>query len=197
MDACEAALGVPCDTIDEAYVKASNTGEYDVFGYSVTLSGDTLAVGAPNEASNAIGVNGNQADNSAPYSGAVYVFRRSGSTWAQEAYLKASNTGAGFGNSVALDGDTLAVGATGEASNATGVNGNQTDESASGSGAVYVFRRSGSAWAQEAYIKASNTEEYDHFGRSVALDSDTLRLTRFLGQVGYAAHDSCAARSCS
>jgi len=47
----------------------------DGFGRSVSLSGDTLAVGAPFEASNATGVNGNQADNGAPYSGAVYVFR--------------------------------------------------------------------------------------------------------------------------
>lgn len=57
------------------YVKASNTGANDKFGYSLSLSGDTLAVGVPNEASNATGIDGNQADNSAPASGAVYVFQ--------------------------------------------------------------------------------------------------------------------------
>ena len=124
----------------QAYLKASNTGVGD-FGWSVSLSGDTLAVGAVNEASNATGVNGNQADNSASGSGAVYVFTRSGGTWSQQAYLKASNTEAGdaFGYSVSLSGDTLAVGAVNEASNATGVNGNQADNSASGFGAVYLF----------------------------------------------------------
>ncbi len=162
----------------EAYVKASNTASDDVFGYSVALSGDTLAVGAISEDSAAIGINGNQADNSASGSGAVYVFTRSGTTWTQQAYIKASNTEAfdRFGASVALSGDTLAVGATQEASNATGINGNQTDNSANLSGAVYIFTRSGTIWTQQAYVKASNTEAGDHFGRSVALSGDTLAV---------------------
>jgi trimeric autotransporter adhesin len=161
-----------------AYGKASNTGASDWFGISVALSGDTLAVGAYGEASAAQGVGGNQGDNSASQSGAVYVFRRSGSAWAQEAYLKASNTGAGdeFGISVALSGDTLAVGARSEDSAAQGVGGNQGDNTATDSGAIYVFRRSGSAWAQEAYLKASNTGAGDSFGIRVALSGDTLAV---------------------
>ena len=97
-------------------------------------------MGAFAEASAATGANGDQADNSAAAAGAVYVFVRSGSTWTQQAYVKASNTEAQdfFGHSVALDGDTLAVGAIGESSAATGVNGDQSDNSASGAGAVYV-----------------------------------------------------------
>src|SRR5678816_4255803 len=139
------------------YGKASNTGAGDVFGYSVTLSGDTLAVGASSEASAAIGVNppGGEFDNSAISAGAVYVFVRTGTTWAQQAYVKASNAGAGdgFGYSVALSGDTLVVGAPGEASAATGVNpsGGQPDNSASKAGAVYVFARTGTTWTQQAY----------------------------------------------
>jgi hypothetical protein len=162
----------------EAYLKASNTGTSDSFGTSVALSGDTLAVGAVGEDSTATGVNGNQADNSASSSGAVYVFRRAGTAWQQEAYLKASNTGTSdsFGTSVALFGDTLAVGAPGEASAATGVGGNQADNSAPFSGAVYVFRRAGTAWQQEAYLKASNTGASDSFGTSVALSGDTLAV---------------------
>jgi hypothetical protein len=130
----------------QAYVKASNTGADDSFGYSVVLlaDGSTLAVGAYNEASAATGIGGNQADNSAGGAGAVYVFTRSGTTWTQQAYVKASNTGAddGFGRSVALsaDGSTLAVGAYGEGSAATGIDGNQADGSAVQAGAVYVFR---------------------------------------------------------
>jgi len=127
----------------QAYVKASNTAALDSFGFSVALSGDTLAVGATQEASNGIGINGGaQADNSASNSGAIYVFTRSNGVWSQQAYVKASNTGAydQFGTSVALSGDTFAVGAIGESSNGTGVNsGAQADNTASASGAVYTF----------------------------------------------------------
>jgi cysteine-rich repeat protein len=162
----------------EAYLKASNTGASDSFGYSVALSGDTLAVGAYGEDSAAQGVGGNQDDDSTPSSGAVYVFRRMGTSWQQEAYLKASNTGAydSFGYSVALSGDTLAVGAYGEDSAAQGMGGNQDDDSTPSSGAVYVFQRMGTSWQQEAYLKASNTGAYDNFGRSVALSGDTLAV---------------------
>jgi hypothetical protein len=128
------------------YVKASNTGASDYFGQSVALSADgaTLAVGANYEDSVATGIGGDQTSNAAGNSGAVYVFRRSaGGVWAQEAYVKASNTGAVdlFGSSVALSGDgaTLAVGAYQEDSVATGIGGDQTSNGASASGAVYVF----------------------------------------------------------
>ena len=150
----------------------------DIFGASVALSGDgsILAVGAGGEGSAATGINGNQADNSAGYSGAVYVFTRSGTTWSQQAYVKASNTGATdqFGMSVALssDGSTLAVGAPHEESAATGIGGNQADNSASGSGAVYVFTRSGTTWSQQTYVKAANSGANDGFGQSVALSAD-------------------------
>src|SRR5258708_6053667 len=117
----------------QAYLKASNTGVGDNFGYSVAASGDTVVVGARVESSNATGVNGNQNDNSAASSGAAYVFVRSGTNWNQQAYLKASNTGLGdfFGWSAALSGDTIALGAYTESSSATGINGNQSDNSAS------------------------------------------------------------------
>lgn len=162
----------------QAYLKASNTGASDFFGYSVALSGETLAVGALKESSNAIGVNGNQNDNTAVESGAVYVFTRSAGLWSQQAYLKASNSGTGdhFGWSVSLAGERLAVGATHERSASTGVNGDQADNSASSSGAVYVFTRTGATWAQEAYLKASNTNAGDNFGYSVAFSGDTLAV---------------------
>jgi hypothetical protein len=144
----------------------------------VSLSGDTLAVGAYGESSSATGINGDQADNSAYQSGAVYVFTRSGTTWTQQAYIKASNTGAGdyFGSSVSLSGDTLAVGAYGESSSATAIDGDQADNSAYQSGAVYVFTRSGTAWTQQAYIKASNAGAEHQFGSSISLSGDTLAV---------------------
>lgn len=162
----------------EAYIKASNTEANDLFGHSMRLSGDgtTLAIGARDEDSNATGINGNQADNSAGNSGAVYVYTRSGGIWAQQAYIKASNTGAfdTFGTALALskDGNTLAVSATDEDSNATGINGNQANNSSSGSGAVYVYTRSGATWSQQAYIKASNTGSGDGFGDAISLTED-------------------------
>jgi hypothetical protein len=160
----------------QAYLKASNTGATNFFGGSVAISGDTVVVGAQGEDSNATGVNGDQFDNSAEDSGAAYVFTRSGSTWSQQAYLKASNTGVEdrFGYAVAISGDTVVVGADREASNATGMNGDQSDNSANYSGAAYVFIRSGSAWSQQAYLKASNTGAYDNFGASVAISGDTV-----------------------
>ncbi len=178
VDSCEAALGVSCDVFAEAYLKASNTGVQDHFGVSVGLVGDTLVVGAYQEGSGATGINGDQADDSAPNSGAVYVFQRTGSIWVQEEYLKASNPGADdeFGGSIALFGDTLAVGASREGSTATGVNGPKGVDNAVASGAVYLFRRTKGSWMQGAYIKASNTGAVDWFGTSVALSGDTLAV---------------------
>jgi hypothetical protein len=162
--------------VQHAYIKASNTGDFDRFGASVAIEGDTLVVGANSEQSSATGVNGNQNNNSVFGAGAAYVFVRSGSTWTQQAYLKASNTQSSdsFGDSVAIDGDTIAVGATGEDSSATGVNGDQASNGAMSSGAVYVFVRSGTTWSQQAYIKASNTDSADRAGASLAISGDTL-----------------------
>jgi hypothetical protein len=162
----------------QAYIKASNTGRIDFFGVAIDLNadGNTLVVGAFGEASDATGIDGADNDN-AISSGAAYVFtRNTGNTWSQQAYIKASNTDAAdlFGRSVTLsaNGDTLAIGATGEASNATGIDGTDNDN-ASNSGAVYVFTRgAGVTWSQQAYIKASNTEETDGFGTAVSFSAD-------------------------
>jgi hypothetical protein len=167
----------------QAYLKASNTETGDSFGSSVAVAGDTLVVGASWEDSNATGVNGDQSDNSAPGAGAAYVFVRHRTNWAQQAYLKASNTGGGlpgerqdgdhFG-SVAVSGDTVVVGAYQEDSNARGVNGNQSNNSLHDTGAAYVFVRNGTNWTQQAYLKASNSGLEDLFGVSVAVSGGTV-----------------------
>ena len=176
----EALLPESAPYRQQAYIKASNTAKDDYFGAgaSIAISGDTLVVGAPEEDSNATGVNGDQTNNLAADSGAVYVFVRTGSTWSQQAYLKASNANAldGFGATVAISGDTIVVGATSEDSSAKGVNGDQADNSAVESGAAYVFVRTGSTWSQQAYLKASNTGAYDEFGRSVTISGDTIAI---------------------
>jgi len=166
----------------QAYVKASNTGEDDSFGSAIDLSadGDTLVVTAKEEGSAATGINGDQTDNSARDAGAAYVFRFDGTDWYQEAYIKASNAEFldQFGINIALsaDGNTMAVGANFEDSSATGINGDQFDNSADHSGAAYVFRFDGVEWFQEAYVKASNTEARDNYGRAVALSGDGTTL---------------------
>ena len=159
------------------YFKASSPGGSDQFGNHVSLSADghTLAVGAHNEDSNAAGINGDDTDDTSSNSGAVYVFANDGSTWSQQAYLKSDNPDDldVFGLSVNLsaDGNTLAVGAYTEASNATGVNGDGTNNTQANSGAVYVFSRSITTWSQQAYLKASVAES-GFLGRSISLSAD-------------------------
>ena len=180
-----------------AYLKASNAEAGDHFGcggvldghagFGTAISGDgnTLVVGAPHEGSGARTVNGNQNDNSVDGSGAAYVFVRNGGNWVQQAYLKASNPAmnAEFGHAVAIsaDGNTIVVSAFWDPSKATGVNGDQNDQSIPQAGAAYVFTRRGTTWSQQAYLKASNTGEAgtadtfaegDQFGFSVAISDD-------------------------
>ena len=197
-----------------AYIKASNSRAGDHFGcggaltghtgigVALSADGSTLAVGAPHESSGSKGINGNQNDESAYGSGAVYVFTRRGDSWAQQAYIKAARPGssARFGSSVALnaDGNTLAVGAMWEASSATGINGDENDTSIPQAGAAYIFTRSGTNWSQQAYLKASNTGrassgadddfgDGDQFGYSLALSGDGNTLA-----VGAISEDSRA-----
>jgi hypothetical protein len=178
------------------YFKASNTDGpnaiLDQFGYAVALSddGNTLAVSAPQEDSIATGINGDEYTNDDPVnpptdcstngtvSGAVYLFTRGASGWVQQAYIKPSNTmnqmSFGYSLSLSADGDVLAVGATGEMSSSKGINQNQNSCDALGSGAVYIFNRSGTGWSQKAYIKASDSAAGYAFGSSVSLsDSGT------------------------
>jgi hypothetical protein len=119
----------------QAYVKASNTGQYDEFGTTVAISGDTMIVGAPGESSDATGVNGAENNDAGFFSGAAYIYVRSGTNWTKQAYLKASDSQSYFffGRAVAIDGDTVVVGAP----------------SAFPGGSAYVFVRSGTNWTQQ------------------------------------------------
>ncbi|MCG8104488.1 MAG: cadherin-like beta sandwich domain-containing protein [Candidatus Thiodiazotropha endolucinida] len=154
----------------QAILKASNAEVSDRFGAKVTISDDTLVVGAPHEDSSA---RDGEADNSALYAGAVYIFTRNNGLWNQQAFLKASNAEAedGFGRSVGISGDTLVVGAPQEDSSAR--NG-EADNSALDAGAVYVFTRNNGLWNQQAFLKATNAEAEDGFGGSVGISGDTL-----------------------
>jgi hypothetical protein len=169
----------------------------DLFAASlaVTPAGDTLVVGSPGY-SGVLPIAFADRD----YSGAAYIFENTNTAWTQTALLRASNFGGsymcedcgqnscptsgegdGFGAAVATWGDgtvdgvrTVVVGAPGEASAATGVNGNESDDSAPAAGAAYVFERIGGSWEQTAYLKASNTNAEDRFGFAVAIYGDTI-----------------------
>ncbi|HEX2584122.1 MAG TPA: hypothetical protein VHL14_03255 [Steroidobacteraceae bacterium] len=128
-----------------AYIKASNNVNAAAFGHVVALSADgtTLAITAPDDRSAATGINGDQLNTTKRYAGAAFVFASSAGSWSQRAYVKSSNTDANdqFGYSLAIssDGSNLAIGAPSESSAATGIDGNQADNSVSESGAVYLY----------------------------------------------------------
>ncbi len=126
----------------------------DSFGYAVALSNDTVAVGAPEDT---IGTNAGQ--------GSAYVFTRTGTAWALQKKVTANDGTADdyFGGAVALDGDTLAVGAEGDKIGANVLQ-----------GSAYVFTRSGADWAQLPKLTASDGAAEDNFGRVIALSGDTL-----------------------
>jgi hypothetical protein len=166
----------------QAILKASNSDADDQLGNVVDIDGDTIVVWAEREASNQTTITngtGASSNNSNQYSGAVYVFTRSGTSWSQQAYIKSSNNAASdfYGSTLSLDGDTLAVGSTGDDGNQntiTNGTGASSDNSLANSGAVFVYTRSGTDWSQQAYIKPSNAAEYGGFGSSVSLQGDLL-----------------------
>jgi hypothetical protein len=126
-------------------------------GWSVAVSGDTAIAGA----------RGDNAGGS--YSGAAYVFTRSGAVWTQQAKLRASDPMANdeFGYAVALSGDTALVGA------------HYDDDWESNAGSVYVFKRSGASWAQQLEFTPDDAGVNDEFGAAVALSGDTALVGAF------------------
>jgi hypothetical protein len=129
-----------------------DAGEHDCFGRSIAMNGDTIVAGAKGD------------DDVASNSGAVYVFQRSGDQWLEQAKLKASDPDIDdfFGFSVGISGDIAVVGAW------------QDDGRADGAGAAYVFRRTGTRWAQEAKLLARDGTPFDQFGYAVAINGDTI-----------------------
>ena len=135
----------------QAKLLASDGAGGDQFGMSVSISGDTVVVGAAGD------------DDQGGNSGSAYVFTRSDSTWSQQQKLVA---GDGvpvdlFGYSVSISGDTAVVGAT------------LGDGKVTNSGSAYVFVRSDSTWSQQAELKASDGASSDFFGKSVSISGDT------------------------
>jgi hypothetical protein len=133
----------------QAELAASDGAAGDYFGWSVAISGSAMVVGA-------IGKNS--------FTGAAYVFVRSGSIWSQQAELTPSDGsfGESFGSSVTISSSTVVVGAIGKNLN---------------NGAAYVFVRSGSTWSQQAELTASDPTGTDYFGTSVAISGLTVLVS--------------------
>ena len=141
--------------METAKLTASDGDADDRFGTSVAVDGDTVVVGAWVD------------DDNGPYSGSVYLFDQPATGWVtatETVKLTASDGTAGdwFGGSVSLDGDRLAVGATGD------------DDKGSRSGSVYVYKRESGAWSRIAKLKASDGATDDEFGISIAVDGDMV-----------------------
>ena len=141
---------------EQARLTASGSSASDFIGRTVAIDGNVIAAGSYNS------------DN---FSGAVYIFRRQGSQWLEQARLTASDGSAGarFGSSIAIQDDILAVGAQG-----TYLGGD--------SGAVYIFQRVGTNWVETAKLTASDGAVGDLVGLSLALDGNTI----VVGSVGAA-----------
>jgi hypothetical protein len=138
----------PGDWVETQKLVVSDADQGDELGFQVALDGDWLAVTAWKD------------DEAGVEAGAVYVFHRDGTSWQEAAKLTASDAAAGdrLGGSVALEGERLAVGA----------------ERHGGKGAVYVFRRSGAAWTEEAKLVAPDGAAGDELGHSVNLVGDKV-----------------------
>jgi FG-GAP repeat protein len=143
-------------------LEASDGAAGDLFGRSVAISGETVVVGASND------------DDAVANQGSAYVFVRSGGVWSQQQKLVASDPASEdrFGDSVAISGETIVIGA--RLDNGTG-GGDQ--------GSAYVFVRSGGVWSQQQKLEASDPAAADVFGQSVAISSETV-------VVGAPSHDS-------
>ena len=134
-----------------AKLTASDGAAGDLFGFSTAVDGDTVVVSAPGD------------DDKGPISGSAYVFVRQSGTWSQVAKLTASDAmaGDGFGEAVAVDGDTVVVGAPGDYDK----------------GSAYVFVKPEAGWTtatETAKLTASDGAAVEVFGFSAAVDGDTV-----------------------
>jgi hypothetical protein len=138
----------------QAELYPSDPSPSDLFGCSVSISGETALVGAYWD------------DDMGEDSGSAYVFIRTGITWTQQQKLLASDGEAGdaFGYAVSLDGDTALIGAYWD------------NDNGFHAGSAYVFTRNGTTWNQQAKLLASDGDITDWFGASVSVAGDTALI---------------------
>ncbi len=142
--------------VEEAKLLSSDIKAFDIFGVSVAMGGRRIAVGALGAQTDGVRV------------GAVYVFRRDGGTWIEEAKLVADDPDDldFLGSAVAItsDGSRIVAGAVGD------------NENGFDAGAAYVFRRDGTSWSLEAKLAGNDTTAFDQFGFSVAVSGEECAI---------------------
>jgi hypothetical protein len=146
---------------------------YDNFGAALAVQADTLVVGAP-------GVNQEDYQNA----GAAFVFERRDAGWDETQRLLPDppQSDSGFGSSVAIDRETLAVGAIYE----------YNPPSGNGSGAVYVFTQDSGSWQLQARLAAADGAPFDLFGWDLALQGDLLAVSARAAESPGGAHNAGA-----
>ncbi len=137
--------------IEQEKLSASDTTDFDLFGFSVFLEGNYSIIGAIRD------------DDNGPDSGSAYIFYNEGASWNEKAKLTGSDVIAGnlFGYSVDLDGDFALIGMLWD------------DEFPS---SAYVFHREGTEWFEDEKLTPSDATDDDHFGCSVSLDGDYVLI---------------------
>lgn len=140
--------------VRDSLLAGHDTSHHDWFGYTIVMAGDTAVIGAYNHRTT--GSN----------NGAVYIFTLVDDHWQESQKLVPSDPGDAdrFGITLALDGDTLLIGA------------HQADD---GRGAVYVFERSDHRWTERQKLVASDAQMWHYFGDAIALDGDTALIGAF------------------
>lgn len=137
---------------------ASDGAAGDLFGFSVSLSGTSVLVGAYSDDRPSLA-----------NSGSAYVFTQNAGVWSQEAKLEAADAVQSdqFGFAVSLSGDTALVGAPFDEPTATLSNNH---------GSAYIFTRSGGVWSLQQKLVAGDALLGDNYGSSVALEADTALI---------------------
>jgi len=136
--------------VQQQKLTASDGAARDWFGWSVSISGDKIIVGAYGD------------DDKGAKSGSAYIFRWDGTSWSQQQKLLPLDGAAEdyFGCSVSISGDLAIVGAEGD------------DDEGSDSGSAYIFKWDGTAWSQQQKLTASDGAAGDYFGYSVSISGD-------------------------
>ena len=148
-----AATTAPIEINEIAKLVASDAVGNDELGYSVSIDGDTMVVGAHQESETGFTLRG-----------AAYVFVRNPlGAWVEEAKLTASDAGANdfFGRSVAVSGNVIVVGAPNE-------------DLPNNGGAAYVFSRANGIWTEDVKLSPADISADDLFGTAVAIDGNTI-----------------------
>ncbi len=140
--------------IEQAKLTAAIGMDDDLFGYSVSISGDYAIVGS------------HYGDDNESESGSAYIFHRSGTSWTEQAKLTTPDGAAydWFGYTVSIESDYAVIGA------------HWDDDNGTNSGSVYIFHRSGTSWTEQTKLTADDGSVDDEFGRSVAIDGNYVAV---------------------